>query len=147
TFTATITGFVNGDTSSVVSGSPRFTTNATATNGNPNAGSWTMTPAAGGLLAKNYNVSTFYTGALTVNKAGLTVSANNQTFTYGIAFPPFTAAITGFVNGDNTSAVTGSASFTNNATTTNGKPNAGSWTITPAAGSLVAANYPFAAFN
>jgi uncharacterized protein (TIGR03437 family) len=147
TFTATITGFINGDTTSAVSGTAGFTTNATTTNGSPNAGSWTITPAAGSLTATNYSFSTFNTGTLTVNKVSLTLTANNQTINYGAAFPTFTATITGFINGDTTSAVSGTAGFTTNATTTNGIPNAGSWTITPAAGSLTATNYSFLTFN
>ncbi len=148
TFTANITGFVNGDTSSIVSGSPSFTNNATLTSSNPNAGSWTITPALGNLSAgSNYTFSTFNSGALTVNKVGLTVTANPQTITYGAAFPSFTGAITGFVNGDNSSVVTGAAGFTTNATTTSSNPNAGSWTITPAVGGLTAANYNFSTFN
>src|SRR5262249_24894919 len=97
--------------------------------------------------ASNYTFSTFNPGTLTVNKVDLTVIANNQTITYGTALPTLTATITGFVNGDNSAAVTGSPSFSTNATTSNGNPNAGAWTITAAAGSLAAANYTFAAFN
>jgi uncharacterized protein (TIGR03437 family) len=142
-----ITGFVNGDTAGVVSGSAALTTNATTTNGNPNAGSWTVTPAAGTLVAANYSFSGFNAGTLTVNKAALTVSADSKTITYGAALPALTASITGLVNGDTAGVVSGAAALTTNATTTNANQNAGSWTITPAAGTLTAANYSFSGFN
>jgi hypothetical protein len=145
-FTATISGFVNGDTAAVVSGAASFSTNATLTNGNPNAGSWTITPAAGTLAATNYTFTTFANGALTVNKANLSVTANNPTITYGAALPASSVTFGGFVNGDTAAVVSGTAAFSTNATLTNGNPNAGSWTITPAAGTLTAANYTFTPF-
>jgi hypothetical protein len=146
-FTATIGGFVNGDTSSMVSGAASFRTNATTTNGNPNAGLWTITPSAGTLSATNYSFPTFNAGTLTVGKVGLSVTANSQAITYGAAFPAFTATISGFVNGDTPWVVSGAASFWTTASTTNGNPNAGSWTITPLPGTLSAINYSFSAFN
>ena len=83
----------------------------------------------------------------TVNKAHLTVTADNHSKTYdGAVFSPFTATITGFVLGQNlaTSGVTGSAGFTGAATTA---VNAGGpYTITPNAGSLSATNYDFTSF-
>jgi hypothetical protein len=143
--TATVTGFVNSDTSSVVSGTASFSNNATLTNGQPNAGSWTVTPAVGTLSATNYTFgtgTTYATGTLTVSKATLTVTANNITITYGATLSP-TTTITGFVNSDASTVVSGTASFSNSATLTNGQPNAGSWTITPSAGTLAATNYTF----
>jgi uncharacterized protein (TIGR03437 family) len=62
TFTATITGFVNGDTLAVVSGAPSLTTTATA--GSP-AGTYPIIAALGTLSAANYTF-TFVNGALTV---------------------------------------------------------------------------------
>jgi pseudomonalisin len=141
-FTAGITGFVNGDTASAVSGAAAFTSNATLTNGKPNAGGWTITPSAGTLAASNYSFS-FATGPLTVNKATLTVAANSVNITYGGTFSP-SATTTGFVNGDASTVLSGGASFTVNATLSNGLPNAGSWTVTPSVGTLSATNYTFA---
>jgi uncharacterized protein (TIGR03437 family) len=62
TFTATITGFVNGDTLAVVSGAPSLTTTATA---NSPAGSYPIIAAPGTLSAANYTF-TFVNGTLTV---------------------------------------------------------------------------------
>ena len=64
-FTATITGFVNGDTQTVVTGLPALTT--TATSSSP-AGSYPITAALGTLAAANYSF-TFGTGTLTITPA------------------------------------------------------------------------------
>ena len=83
----------------------------------------------------------------TVSKATLTVTAQNATTTYPAASPAFSANITGFVNSDLSTVVAGSPAFLNSAATTNGKPNAGTWIITPSAGSLAASNYTFSYVN
>jgi hypothetical protein len=62
---ATITGFVNGDTQAVVTGQPTLTT--TATSSSP-AGSYPITAAPGTLSTANY-AFTFKTGTLTVTSA------------------------------------------------------------------------------
>ena len=65
-FTANYTGFVNGDTSSVLTGSPQFSTTATISS---NVGMYPITVTQGTLAAANYTFS-FATGAnLTVNAA------------------------------------------------------------------------------
>ncbi len=127
---------------------------ATASTG----GAFAYTPASGTVLgAGNQNLSvtftptdtTDYTTAadnvtLTVNKAQLTVTANNLSKTYGTANPTLTDTITGFVNGDNPSVVSGSASL---ATTAGTSSTVGTYTITAAVGTLSAANYTFTTFN
>jgi sugar lactone lactonase YvrE len=65
-----VTGFVNGDTSSVLSGSPMEST--TATQGSA-VGTYPVTIAAGTLSAANYTF-TFVNGSLTINSLG-TVAA------------------------------------------------------------------------
>jgi hypothetical protein len=94
--TYTITGFVNGDTIAVVSGAADCST--TATPASP-AGSYPITCSVGTLTATNY-VFVFVDGALTVNPAPLTVTADNATRAYGAANPAFTGTITGLKNGD-----------------------------------------------
>src|SRR5262249_31408430 len=80
-----------------------------------------------------------------LTKAHLTVTANNQSKTYdGAPFSPFTATLSGFVSGEDSSVVSGSAGFSGNAV---GAVSAGSYTITPTAGTLSAANYDFTTFN
>ena len=73
TFTATYTGFVNGDTASSLGGTLSFTT--TATTSSP-AGTYPITP--GGLTSANYNI-TFVSGVLTVT--GTTTTATTTTGT------------------------------------------------------------------
>jgi len=142
TFTDMIAGFVNGDTlATAVTGAASLTTTATASSA---AGTYTITAAAGTLAATNYSFA-FVNGALTVNKAVLTVTAISASRNYGSANPTFTDTITGFVNGDTAAtAVTGAASLTTTATTTSA---AGSYTITAAAGTLAATNYTFTFVN
>src|SRR5206468_2017258 len=83
-FTATLSGFVNGETSAVVSGSASFSGSAV---GAVNAGTYPITPAQGSLTATNYDFTTFNNGTLTINKAHLTVTADDKSKTYdGAAF-------------------------------------------------------------
>lgn len=65
-FTATMTGFQNGDTSAVVTGFPSFTT--TATPGAP-AGSYAIESGMGTLAANNYDFI-FDNGILTITEVG-----------------------------------------------------------------------------
>ena len=110
-FSASITGYVNGDTSAVVSGSASLTTTATASSG---VGTYTITAAAGSLSASNYTFS-FVNGTLTVSAATLTVTANAASKIYGSDNPTFTDTITGFVNSDPSAVVSGNANLTTTA--------------------------------
>jgi hypothetical protein len=138
TFTVHYAGFANGDGPASLGGTLSFSTAATTASG---AGSYTVTP--GGLSSANYAI-TFVAGTLTVNPAVLTVTANNASKVYGDGIPAFTASITGFVNGDNSSAYTGAPSLTTTATASS---PVGSYAITAAQGTLSAANYTFAFVN
>src|SRR4029077_3665973 len=88
--------------------------------------------------------------AIVINKVHLTVTADNKSKTYnGFPFSPFTATLSGFVNGETDSGLrllgnlSGAAAFTGNATTA---VNAGTYIITPTAGNLSALNYDFTVF-
>ncbi len=145
-FTATLTGFVDGETSSVVSGAPDFTGPAITA---VNAGTYTISSTVGTLTATNYDFPAvnFIDGTLTISKAHLTVTADNKSKTYDTAtFTAFTATVSGFVNGEilTTSGVTGSANFSGAATTA---ITAGTYIITPTVGSLSATNYDFPPAN
>ena len=139
-FTAGYSGFLNGDSAGVISGSPAFTTSAAA--GSP-VGAYPITPATGTLSAANYSFGPFLAGTLTVTPAALTVTANHASRTYGGANPGLAAGYSGFVNGDTAAIVAGNPAFTTSATS--GSP-VGTNTITPAAGTLSAANYSFGPF-
>src|SRR3989442_1464087 len=101
----------------------------------------------GGTAAGNYTL-TGATGSGTINKAHLTVTADNQSKTYdGTVFSPFTATISGFKNGETpaTSGMTGAPGFTGAATTATA---AGTYTITPTLSTLNGGtNYDFPAGN
>ena len=138
--TYAITGFVNGDTQAVVSGDPVLTPGATSAS---LVGSYTTNVAQGTLSATNYDFPTFVNGTLVVNKAHLTVTADNKTKAPGSPNPPLTYTISGFVNGDTSSVVSGTASLSTTATTSS---PAGVYSITVAVGTLTAANYDFPTF-
>jgi subtilase family serine protease len=122
------------------------------------AGSYSYTPAAGMILnagtqplsvlftptdTTDYNTQTASVN-LVVNKAVLKVTAANLSKTYGSANPSLTDTITGFVNGDTVSVVSGSANLSTSATSSSA---AGTYPITAAAGTLSAANYTFTFVN
>ena len=141
---ATVSGFVNNETlgTSGVTGTGAATTAATATTG---AGTAVISAGSGSLTAANYDFTNLVNGSLTINKAHLTVTANNASKTYGDANPTLSATVSGFVNNETlaTSGVTGSGSATTTATATTG---AGSATISAATGNLAASNYDFTSF-
>ncbi|CAN1535534.1 FhaB Large exoproteins involved in heme utilization or adhesion [Burkholderiaceae bacterium] len=139
TLSATVSGFVNGETwaTSGVSGAGSTTaTTATA------VGNATITAGVGTLAASNYDFSNLVNGTLTINKAPLTVTANNAIKTYGDANPTLSATVSGFVNGESlaTSGVSGAGSASTTATTATAVGNA---TITAGVGTLAASNYDF----
>ena len=136
TFSASATGALPGDTFT-------FTESTTATTSSP-VGTYAIVPLAAGASLANYTV-VYVNGTLTVGKAVLTVTANNQNIAYGAALPTYTTTLTGFLNGDTqATAVTGSAALS----TTPATPvNAGTYTITAALGTLAAANYSFTFVN
>jgi hypothetical protein len=219
TLTSTISGFVNGDTPSVVSGTPTLTTTATLAS---STGTYPITVATGNLSAANYTFTfeggtlavtggvaqtiTFGTQAnvtygvapitltatassglpvsysvtsgpaaisgstLTVMGSGsvtvtatqegdatfqasapvaqsftsspavLTVTATSQSRLFGQANPTLTSTISGFVNGDTQSVVSGTPAL---ATTATVGSSTGAYPITVAAGTLSATNYTF----
>ena len=80
---------------------------------------------------------------VTTRAAKLTVTANNQTRLFGQANPPLTYTISGFVGGDTSAVVSGSAGCTTTATASS---PAGMYPITCTAGTLSAPGYTFATF-
>ena len=66
----------------------------------------------------NYDAAAPVTQNLTVNKALLTITATDQTKTYGTANPNLTAGYTGFVNGETSANLTIQPTITTPATTT-----------------------------
>jgi len=139
-FTASYTGFVNGDTISVLAGAPSLTSLAVT---NSPVGSYSITAATGTLSAANYSF-TFSNGTLAVNQALLTVYANNTNRVYGTTNPVFTASYSNFVNGDTLAVLSGAPSLTTAAVTNS---PVGGYPIVAALGALTATNYSFAFSN
>ena len=91
----------------------------------------------------NYSAASV-TQSFTVYPVVLTVTANSFTISYGQALPALTDNITGFVNGDPTTVVTGTPGLS---TTATANSSAGSYPITVSTGTLSAANYDFLYVN
>jgi hypothetical protein len=132
-FTVTYSGFVNGHTSSIITGTPLLST--TATTSSP-AGSYAINLS--GLSAPSNYSLTMAQGTLTVTPAVLTVAVDGKSKVYGSANPAFTSAIAGFVNGDNASSLGGQLAHTTAATVTS---PVGSYPVT--ASGLTSNNYTF----
>jgi len=90
----------------------------------------------------DYIAATQVVRGLTVNKADLTVTADNKTREYGDANPTFTISYSGWKNSDNASSLTTQPTATSTATQTS---NAGTYPITVSGG--VSDNYNFSYQN
>lgn len=148
--TVTLSGFIDGDSlgTSGIAGSASCTTTA-ADSGN--AGDYPITCTRGDLSSDKYAFDTFVDGTLHIvapppPTSPLTVTADNETITFGDPLPVFTATLSGFVNGDTSTSndVTGSAGCASTATASS---PAGNYPITCTIGTLVSAgHYSFSAF-
>jgi gliding motility-associated-like protein len=96
--TITYTGFLNGDNAASIT-QPTVSTAATTLSA---VGTYSITLSGGAAL--NYGII-LQSGTLTVTKANLTVTANNQSRTYGVANPMLTFSYTGFVNGETATVI------------------------------------------
>ena len=128
----TTTGLVNGDTVTSVSLTSSGAGATAAVGGSPYA---IVPSAAIGTGLGNYTIG-YVSGALTVNPAALTVTADNQTKTYGAANPTLTVSYSGFVNGDTAASLTTAATASTPATAASA---VGTYAIT--ASSAASANY------
>ncbi len=97
-FTATITGWVNGEDTRVLGGALQLSSPAQT---NSPVGSYPIIPE--GLTATNYAL-TFSNGTLTVAAYALSVTADNESRVYGASNPALTGSVVGLQNGDNISA-------------------------------------------
>ncbi|MCX2494449.1 MBG domain-containing protein [Pedobacter sp. PF22-3] len=88
-------GFINGDDQSVFTAMPVATSTATKLS---DAGLYPID--VNGASARNYVVN-YVPGVLTIAKAPLTITADNQQKITGGQNPPLTVNYSGFVNGDN----------------------------------------------
>src|SRR5208282_4353763 len=139
-FTVSYSGYVNGETNTVLSGAPVLTTSAVT---NSPVGNYVITNTIGSLVATNYTVS-LVNGTLTVTGAVLTATANNATRAYGATNPVFTVSYSGYVNGETNTVLSGSPVLTTSAVTNS---PVGNYVITNTIGSLVAMNYTVSLAN
>jgi hypothetical protein len=140
-FTRTITGFASGEGESVITGSVTYGGTAV---GAVNAGTYTIVPDVSGLSADNYTFAPS-NGTLTINKVTLTVTADDKSKVFdGSPFTAFTRTITGFVNSENESVISGSVTYAGDAV---GATAVGTYTITPVVSGLSATNYNFTPAN
>jgi hypothetical protein len=120
-FSAHYEGFVLGEAPNVLEGALSFATPATQSSP---AGPYAITPY--GLTSNNYDI-TFNDGTLTVTPIPLTITAEDQSQTYGGASPAFTAVFDGFIPGDDVSVLGGQLAFAAPAPTS----PVGSYDVTP----------------
>jgi hypothetical protein len=161
TYGSTLSSPVSGSTSFTSSGlystetigsvTLSYGTGAEATaNVGTYTGSVTPSAATGGTFnAANYSI-TYVGGTITVNKAVLTIKADNQSVCFGTPVATVTNAgsftPTGFLNGDAAGVIGGTASYTTTYTATTAAATA-NVTLTPVLTGLTATNYSFTASN
>src|SRR5205085_1173128 len=132
--TATITGFVNGEDTNVVSGAAELSTSADL---NSPVGQYDIVVGQGTLAAANYSFS-LTNGTLTVGKALLTVAAENKSRAYGAANPALTYTVSGFVEGQDSSILSGAPALS---TSADASSPVGAYDISITQGTLAADNY------
>lgn len=132
-FTVTPTGLVNGDTLSGLDGTLAYNFADAA---NMPAGTYTISPS--GLTSNNYDI-TFQNGTLTVDKAVLTVTADDKSRQYGAANPVLTGTITGIQNSEDITA-----SYSTSATQIS---DAGDYPIVPLLSGATISNYEITSQN
>jgi sugar lactone lactonase YvrE len=131
-FTASATGALPGDTFT-------FTESTSATSCSA-PGTYSIVPLATGANLANYNV-VYVNGTLTVDKATITITPNNQSMVSGSALPVLSFTITVPAICDPVSAVvTGLPALTTTATSSS---PAGSYPITATLGTLASADFSF----
>lgn len=111
-FSSTYTGFVNNEDVSVVTSHGSYTTTATAKS---DVGTYVIKQT--GATAQNY-VFEYEDGTLTVDKAPLTMTANDKTISYGGTIPTFDANYEGLKNNERQPVWTTQPTISTTATST-----------------------------
>ena len=112
TFTATYTGFKNGETADVLTTPPTFATTAKKT-------SWigTFDITASEAEAENYTIS-YETGTLSIEKAPLVITPDDKSRQQGEENPTFTFSCEGFKNDETVAVLTKQPTLVTEATAT-----------------------------
>jgi subtilisin-like proprotein convertase family protein len=129
-FTASYSGFVNGDTASVVTGALSGSSPART---NSPVGTYPISVSGQG--AANYTIQ-YLAGILSIGPTPLLVQANNASRVVGQTNPVFTASFIGLVNEDSPTVLEGPLLFT---TTADTNSPVGSYPIVPSG--LSSTNY------
>jgi autotransporter-associated beta strand protein len=145
-FTATYTGFVNGDTVAVVGGSPSLTTAATSTSP---VGACAISAAIGSLTAANYSFVNFTNGTLTVNPLAV-VLTGSRAYDGTTNVVAAILSVANFVGSDDVNLASGTGglagagvgtqAITSFGTFALGGTTAGNYTLTGASASVVITN-------
>ncbi len=106
----TYSGFATGDTPAVLTGTLSCATTAKITS---SVGTYPI--SCSGLSSAKYSIS-YVPGTLSVTQASLSVTANNATRPFAQPNPAFTAAFSGFVNGDGLASLSGTLACASPAT-------------------------------
>ena len=108
--TPTYSGFVGSDSASSLTTTPTCTSGTTSS-----SAPGTYTSVCWGASSSSYQIA-YVSGVTTVTAPVLTITASSQTMTYGATPPAITYTISGFVNGDDASALTTLPTCTTTAT-------------------------------
>ncbi|WP_425390567.1 MBG domain-containing protein [Ekhidna sp.] len=119
-------GFVDGEDASDLSGELSYSRES-----GEDVGTYAITPS--GLTSANYAI-TFEAGELNIGQKALTITAQNQSKTYGSADPANAVAYESFVDGEDASDLSGELSYSRES-----GEDVGTYAITP--GGLTSANY------
>jgi hypothetical protein len=111
-FTASYSGFVNGDTNNNLATQGTLATSATASS---SVGTYIV--SVSGMTSPNYTIMSAY-GTLGITPAALLITANNKSKIYGDALPAFSVSYHGFLLGDDSTSLTTQATFTTTAVAT-----------------------------
>ena len=120
-FSSEYSGFVNNEDATVVTSNGSYTTTATEKS---DVGTYAIKQS--GATAQNY-VFDYEDGTLTVNKAPLTMTANDKTMTYGSSIPVFDISYEGLKNNETQPAWVTKPALSSTVTPTS---NAGTYPIT-----------------
>jgi hypothetical protein len=141
-FSATITGFVSGDSLASLGGALTLTANELSgigPSGNATVGTYPITPA--GLTSTNYDI-TVTPGTLTVKPAPLTITTVPASKSYGAADPQFSVTGWGFAPNEGPANLVGTPTFSTNESSDlepSGNAAVGVYQVTPAG--LSSTNY------
>lgn len=123
TFSLLYAGLKNDDATPAFTTQPEFTTEVTK---KTDVGVYTV--SASGAVSKNYDITAYQPGKLTIEKAPLTITPNAAMRYYGDENPEIKYTYTGFVEGDDNSVLSTAPTCTLDV---DASTSVGSYTMTP----------------